>query len=350
MTTRTWLITGGCGFIGANLVRHVLARHDDVRVINVDLLTYSGNPENLAEVDTDPRYEFHKCDIADANRVSPLLERAQVVFHLAAESHVDRSIVDATPFTRTNVLGTQSLLDAVRRQQDRSGRSIRFVHVSTDEVYGSLPLDRPDLRFAEDAPLAPSSPYAASKAGGDLLAQAYHRTFGMDTITTRCANNFGPYQLPEKVIPLFVTRLLTGGRVPLYGDGLNVRDWLHVDDHCEALVAIAARARPGSVYNIGGNNERSNIELTRALIDLCGRDESAIEHVPDRPGHDRRYAVDGSKLERELGWSPTRSAWPQALEQTVAWYRENRGWCERAEARLFAAPRAGPGTSGWAQK
>jgi dTDP-glucose 4,6-dehydratase len=253
------------------------------------------------------------------------------VVHFAAESHVDRSIQDSRPFIRTNVTGTQTLLDAARRAGYVEARK-RFLHVSTDEVYGQLPLDRPDLLFTEDTPLQPNSPYAASKAGSDLLVRAAFHTHGLDTVTTRCSNNFGPYQFPEKVIPLFITNLLQGKTVPLYGDGKNVRDWLHVVDHCEAILAALEKGKAGEVYNIGGNNERSNLELTHALIELCGRDESAIEYVPDRLGHDRRYAIDASKAQRELGWTPTRSAWPDALEATVQWYKDHETWWRRVQS------------------
>jgi dTDP-glucose 4,6-dehydratase len=265
-------------------------------------------------------------DIQDRARVMPLVAENELVIHFAAESHVDRSIADARAFIDTNVTGTLSLLDAMRVKG-----SGRFVHVSTDEVYGSLPLDRPDLRFTEETPIAPSSPYSASKAASDGLVRAYHHTYGMDTVTTRCSNNFGPWQFPEKVIPLFITNLLQGRKVPLYGDGLNVRDWLHVLDHCEAIVAVAERGRAGEVYNIGGDNECSNVDLTHMLIDALGADKSRIEWVADRLGHDRRYAIDSSKLQNELGWKPTRSQWPQALIETVNWYKANETWWQRVK-------------------
>ena len=321
---KTVLVTGGAGFIGSNLVRFILRDRPAWRVVNLDALTYSGNLENLRDVEQDGRYRFVRGDVCDAALVEKLVRECDAVMHLAAESHVDRSIMDAGPFMRTNVAGTQVLLDCVRRAGGR-----RFLYVSTDEVYGSLPLDRPELKFTEDLPLAPNSPYAASKAAGDLLARAWHHTFGLDVVITRCSNNFGPYQFPEKVIPLFVTNLLEGRKVPLYGDGLNVRDWLHVEDHCEALLAVLERGRPGEVYNIGGNNERSNLELTRTILQVMGRGEEMIQPVADRPGHDRRYAIDSSKIQRELGWRATRSAWPAALEKTVAWYRDHAEWWQR---------------------
>ena len=317
------LVTGGCGFIGSNLVRRLL-RETDHRVVNLDKLTYSGTTTSLGGVADDPRYRFVRGCVTDAGLVQRLVAEADAVLHLAAESHVDRSIEDGRVFVETNVLGTQTLLDALRRDPD--GKRKRLVHVSTDEVFGDLPLDRPDLRFREDTPLNPSSPYAASKAGSDLLVLAYARTFGLDAVITNCSNNFGPYQFPEKVIPLFVTRLMAGGRVPLYGDGKNVRDWLHVEDHCEALIAVLERGRPGERYGIGGDNERSNLELTHALLACFGLGADHIQPVEDRAGHDRRYAIDAAKIRDELGWRPTRSAWPAALEQTVAWYRDHEAW------------------------
>jgi dTDP-glucose 4,6-dehydratase len=251
---------------------------------------------------------------------------------MAAESHVDRSIMDAGPFVHTNVHGTQVLLDGVRRvAMGGSGGANghpapRFLHVSTDEVYGSLPLDKPEEQFTESTPLAPNSPYAATKAAADCIVRAYHHTFGMDVLTTRCSNNFGPYQFPEKVIPLFVTNLIEGEQVPLYGDGRNVRDWIHVEDHCEAVLAVLEKGKAGEVYNVGGNNERSNLELTHSILKVMAKGPEMIRPVKDRPGHDLRYAIDSSKIQRELGWRPTRSAWPAALESTVRWYERNQAW------------------------
>lgn len=318
------LLTGGSGFIGSNFVRFVLRERPDYRVTNLDVLTYSGNPENLADAEGDPRYAFVHGDIKDLDLARDLIAKADAVVHMAAESHVDRSILDARPFVETNVLGTQTLLDAMR--QADPGNTKRFLHVSTDEVFGDLPLDDPSQKFSETTPYAPSSPYSSSKAASDMIVRAYHHTFGMDTVITNCSNNFGPYQFPEKVIPLFVTNLVEGKKVPLYGDGKNVRDWLHVDDHCEAVLTALEKGVAGETYCIGGNNERSNLELTHMILEAMGKDEDWIEPVKDRLGHDRRYAIDATKIEAELGWAPTRSAWPQALEATVRWYVDHEAW------------------------
>ncbi len=318
------VVTGGAGFIGSNFIRFVHQHRDDYRITNLDTLTYAADLEGLAHLEGDARYALVRADICDREAVSAAMRNVDAVVHFAAESHVDRSIEDSTPFVRTNVLGTQVLLDVARQ----TGLN-RFVHVSTDEVYGELPLDTPDVRFTEDTPIQPNSPYAASKAASDLLVRSFVRTFGMNCSITRCSNNFGPYQFPEKVIPYFVTNLLEGRKLPLYGDGRNVRDWIHVDDHCEGVLAVLERGEAGEVYNIGGNNERSNLELTHSILQIMGKDESWIDYVKDRPGHDRRYAIDASKIERELGWRPTRSAWPQALEQTVAWYCDHPQWWQR---------------------
>lgn len=334
------LLTGGAGFIGSNFVKMVLAARPNVRITNLDVLTYSGNLENLADVQNHPRYRFVKGDILDTATVAPLMEEADCVVHMAAESHVDRSIMDSGPFIRTNVVGTQVLLDCWRRS--RGGERVskqagRFVYVSTDEVYGSLPLGRPELLFTEQTPLKGNSPYSASKLGGDVLASAYHHTFGMDICITRCSNNHGPYQFPEKVIPLFVTNLIENKQVPLYGDGQNVRDWLHVDDHCEAILTVLEKGTSGEAYNIGGNNEKSNLELTHAILGLMGKGPEMIKPVADRPGHDRRYAIDASKIKAELGWEPTRSAWPKALESTVRWYVDNQAWWRNVKSGAYRA-------------
>lgn len=334
------LLTGGCGFIGSNFVRFVLNARPDVSILNLDALTYSGHRGSLADIEANTklssRYRFVHGDINDAALVDALIAPCDAVVHMAAESHVDRSIQDARPFVTTNVLGTQTLLDALRRCEANAARDAgprTFVHVSTDEVFGDLPLDQPERLFTENTPITPNSPYAASKAGSDLIAQAYHHTFGLDVRITNCSNNFGAYQFPEKVIPRFVTNLIDGKKVPLYGDGRNVRDWLHVDDHGEALLAVLECGAPGQRYCIGGNNERSNLELTHAILDVMGLGHEFIEPVKDRLGHDRRYAIDASKLKRELDWEPTRSAWPDALEATVRWYRDHETWWRPLIAR-----------------
>ncbi len=329
MTMRI-LLTGGAGFIGSNFVRFVLRERPDYAIVNLDALTYSGNPENLSDLEGHDRYRFVHGNILDMDLATELIRECDAVVHMAAESHVDRSIIDARPFIESNVLGTQTLLDALRRADPDNTK--RFVHVSTDEVFGDLPLDQPDLKFNENTPFAPSSPYSASKAASDMIVRAYHHTFGINACITNCSNNFGPYQFPEKVIPLFVTNLIEGKKVPLYGDGKNVRDWLHVEDHCEAVLTVLEKGRTGETYCIGGNNERSNLELTHAILQIMGKDESSIEYVTDRLGHDRRYAIDASKIKHELGWEPTRSAWPDALENTVRWYVDNETWWRRVKS------------------
>jgi dTDP-glucose 4,6-dehydratase len=331
------LVTGGCGFIGSNFIRLVLGLRPDVKITNLDVLSYSGNPENLAGVEEahKGRYVFAHGNIIDKTVTEPLIKAADAIVHFAAESHVDRSILDAKPFVESNVLGTQMLLDVLRHVNAADGKSRRMVHVSTDEVYGQLPLDRPDLKFTEQTPIQPSSPYSASKAASDMFVQAAFHTFHLDVLITRCSNNFGPYQFPEKVIPLFVTNLIEGKKVPLYGDGKNVRDWLHVDDHCEAILTVLEKGKSGEVYNIGGNNERSNLELTHGILKIMNKGSEMIQPVADRLGHDRRYAIDASKIARELGWHPTRSAWPGALEKTVSWYVENPNWWRRVKSGAY---------------
>lgn len=332
------LITGGCGFIGSNLIRFLRKHRPQWTLVNLDLLTYSGNLENLADLAGDSQYHFVKGSINDAPLLAKLLPDIDAVMHLAAESHVDRSILDPRPFIETNVLGTQTLLEAVRqccKQQDKDPASVRFLHVSTDEVYGSLPLDKPELLFTENTPIESNSPYASSKASSDLIARAYHHTFGMDILTTRCSNNFGPFQFPEKVIPLFVTNLLEGKKVPLYGDGKNVRDWLHVEDHCEALMTVLEKGKSGEVYNIGGNNERSNLELTHSILTAMGKGPDMIQPVADRLGHDRRYAIDATKIKQKLGWEPSRSHWPDALATTVKWYVDHPQWWKNVKSGAY---------------
>jgi dTDP-glucose 4,6-dehydratase len=316
------LVTGGAGFIGSHYVRSLLAgaypAYADADVVVLDLLTYAGTLTNLAECAADPRLRFVRGDIRDPDVVAELMTGTDVVVHFAAESHVDRSIAGAADFVSTNVVGTQVLLEAALE----CGVS-RFVHVSTDEVYGSID----EGAWPETHPLEPNSPYSASKAASDLLARSYHRTHGLPVCITRCSNNYGPHQFPEKVIPLFVTNLLDGKKVPLYGDGLNVRDWLHVDDHCRGIQLVAEKGRDGEVYNIGGGTELTNKELTLRLLAAVGADESMIEPVADRKGHDRRYCVDWSKIADELGYAP-RVSFERGLAETVRWYTERRSWWE----------------------
>ncbi|AMV40777.1 dTDP-glucose 4,6-dehydratase [Planctomyces sp. SH-PL62] len=323
------LATGGCGFIGSNFVRLQLEQHPDVAITNLDALTYAGNPDNLADLAGDSRYTFVHGDIADRPFVTRLIAEGgfDAVVHFAAESHVDRSIDDATPFLRTNVIGTQNLLDAAR-----AARVGRFVHVSTDEVYGTL--GPKDPAFTEETPLTPNSPYSASKAGSDLLVRAAFHTHGMDVVTTRCSNNYGPYQFPEKLIPLFITNALADVPVPVYGDGMQVRDWIHVMDHCRGVDAALRNGKAGEVYNFGGLSERFNMDVTRAVLRLTGKTEALIKYVTDRLGHDRRYAVDCSKSERELGWKPT-VTFEQGLEETVAWYKANAAWVDRVKSGAY---------------
>jgi dTDP-glucose 4,6-dehydratase len=311
------LVTGGCGFIGSNFVRYALAAEPEIAVVNFDCLTYAGNLANLADLDGNPRYRFVKGDVTDPAAVRGAMQGVDSVIHFAAESHVDRSILDSGPFVRTNVLGTQILLDAARSANVR-----RFVQVSTDEVYGSLGATG---YFTEETPLAPNSPYSASKAGGDLLVRGYVHTYGFPAVITRCSNNYGPYQFPEKVIPLFISNLLRDEQVPVYGDGKNVRDWIHVRDHCAGVFRAWKAGRPGEVYNFGGRCEKTNLELTRALLDAVGKPESLIKYVKDRPGHDRRYAIDCAKAEQELGWKPE-VRFEDGLKDTVDWYKANLAW------------------------
>jgi dTDP-glucose 4,6-dehydratase len=317
----TVLVTGGCGFIGSNCVRYLLESDPDVRVVNFDCLTYAGNPHNLADLAGHPRYRFVQGDITDRKAVREVFQGGvDAVLNFAAESHVDRSIHDSGPFVRTNVLGTQVLLDAAREF-----RVPRYLQISTDEVFGSL---GPDGFFTEETPLAPNSPYAASKGAADLLVRSYVHTFGLPALVTRCSNNYGPYQFPEKLIPLFITNLQRDEPVPVYGDGLNVRDWIHVRDHCAAIDRVWRAGRPGEVYNIGGRCEKTNLELTYALLDVMGKPRSLIRYVKDRPGHDRRYAIDCSKIEGELGWRP-QVRFEEGLRETVRWYAEHAEWVAR---------------------
>ncbi len=317
--TGTILVTGGMGFIGSNFVRHVLASHPAARVVNLDKLTYAGNPRNLADLEADPRYVFVRADVCDEKAVTEILEvhGAEAIVHFAAESHVDRSILQADDFIRTNVQGTRALLEAARRTGVR-----RFLHISTDEVYGSLGRSG---AFTEDSPLLPNSPYAASKAGADVMARAYHVTYGLPVIITRTCNNYGPYQFPEKFIPLMIVNALREEPLPIYGDGLYVREWLHVEDHCRALARILSAGQPGEVYNIGSGEERVNLDVARQILSLTGRSETLLRHVKDRPGHDRRYALEWTKIRHDLDWAPT-IPFRDGLGQTVEWYRAHPAW------------------------
>jgi len=311
------LVTGGAGFIGSNFIRYMLRAHPDYRIINLDSLTYAGNLNNLKDCDSSPRYTFVRGDICDSPLVNSVIEEHLIdtVVHFAAESHVDRSIADASAFVKTNILGTYTLLEAARRHALH-----RFIHISTDEVYGSIPQGS----FRETDVLSPSSPYSSSKAGSDLLALSYFTTYNLPVIVTRCTNNFGPYQFPEKLIPLFVTNLIDGKKVPVYGTGKNVRDWIHVDDHCQAVDFLLDEGDAGEIYNIGGENEKTNLEITEKILTLLKKDDSMIEHVEDRPGHDFRYSLDCSKI-RALGWKPGHS-FDEGLEDTLRWYVQNEWW------------------------
>jgi dTDP-glucose 4,6-dehydratase len=313
------LVTGGCGFIGSNLVKYLRRHRPTWRVVNLDKLTYAGNLQNLADLEEDVEHRFLRCDITERESVQRLIRAHSIdaVLHLAAESHVDRSILGPDVFIQTNVLGTQVLLEACQQNGVK-----RFVMVSTDEVYGSL---GPSGRFTESSPLAPSSPYSASKASADLLALAYHRTFGVDVVVTRCSNNYGPYQFPEKLIPLMIVNALHDEPLPVYGDGGNVRDWLNVNDHCEALLLALERGRAGEIYNVGGGAEMRNIDIVKRILSLLNKSENLIRFVKDRQGHDRRYAIDASKIKAELGWSPAHT-FEDGLEETVRWYVDNRNW------------------------
>jgi dTDP-glucose 4,6-dehydratase len=317
-TLRKIMVTGGCGFIGSNFVRYIINKYPDAEVVNLDALTYAGTLENLRDVENNPRYRFIKGNVCDSHAVAEAMEKAEAVVHFAAESHVDRSIEDPSVFVMTNVVGTQVLLD--RAMKLKIGF---FVQISTDEVYGSL---GPEGYFTEDTPLCPNSPYSASKAGADMLALAYRHTFGLPVAVTRCSNNYGPYQFPEKLIPLFINNALKDKPLPLYGDGQNVRDWLHVSDHCKAVDMVMRKGAPGEVYNIGGNNERKNIDITGLILKELNKPDSLINYVTDRLGHDRRYAIDSSKIQRELGWKPEVS-FEGGIRDTIKWYTENQEWC-----------------------
>jgi dTDP-glucose 4,6-dehydratase len=331
------LVTGGCGFIGSNFVRWELENHPELQIVNLDKLTYAGNLENVADLESNPRHRFVQADVADRSAMAELLrsEAFDAVVHFAAESHVDRSILDSGPFIQTNVVGTQVLLDACR-----AANIPRYVQVSTDEVYGSLGSEG---FFTEETPLAPNSPYSASKAAGDLLVRAYGHTFGFPAVITRCSNNYGPWQFPEKLIPLFVANALENRSLPVYGTGENVRDWIHVLDHVRGVDAAMRRGRVGEVYNFGGRTEVRNIDLTRLLLELLGKPESLIRYVTDRPGHDQRYAIDCAKAEQELGWRP-QVDFREGLRETIAWYQSHPDWVNRirsGEYRRYYAEQYG---------
>ncbi len=356
MSYRHLLVTGGAGFIGSNFIRLAMARDSSLLITNLDLLTYSGNDNNLEDVrraygaGAQPRYRFVHGDIGDEGLVRALLRGmhagtkprpVDAVVHFAAESHVDRSILGPLKFVETNVNGTTVLLEACRRDLEVQARPFRFLHVSTDEVYGSLGADDP--AFVETLALQPNSPYAASKAGSDLMVRAYHETFGLPTLITRCSNNYGPYQFPEKLIPLMITRAMRDGALPIYGDGLNVRDWIFVDDHCDGILAVLRHGKEGHIYNLGGENEVSNLDLVRQLLAELGKPQSLISYVTDRLGHDRRYAMDVRRARAEVQWSPV-TPLAIGLAQTVAWYRANADWwlpllseSERLTAELYQA-------------
>lgn len=318
------IVTGGAGFIGANFVYYELEKYPEDRIICLDKLTYAGNLETLEEAMKNPNFRFVKGDIADKEFVEKLFEeeKPDIVVNFAAESHVDRSIEDPGIFLKTNILGTQVLMDACRKYGIK-----RYHQVSTDEVYGDLPLDRPDLFFTEETPIHTSSPYSSSKAGADLLVLAYHRTFGLPVTITRCSNNYGPYHFPEKLIPLMISRALANESLPVYGKGENVRDWLYVKDHCAAIDLVMREGKVGEVYNVGGHNEKSNLEVVKIILEKLGKPESLITYVTDRPGHDMRYAIDPTKIHRELGWLPE-TKFEDGIEQTIEWYLNNKEWWE----------------------
>lgn len=318
------LVTGGAGFIGNCFIRHILNKHPDYKVYNLDALTYAGNIENLNDVKDNPNYKFVHGNICDKKLVRELISQVDYVVNFAAESHVDRSITGPEIFIETNVQGTMNLLQASKEIGVE-----RFLQVSTDEVYGSLGATG---YFYETTPIQPNSPYSASKASADLLVRAYYETYKLPVLTTRCSNNYGPYQYPEKLIPFFVSLLLKGEKVPVYGDGLNVRDWLYVYDHCEAIDVVLHKGKVGEVYNIGGHNEKTNMEITKLVLDAMGKDESSIKYVEDRLGHDRRYAIDNTKIQTELGWEPS-VTFEEGIKLTIDWYLQNQDWMKSIDAK-----------------
>lgn len=323
-TDMTIIVTGGAGFIGSNFIFYMLNAHPDYRIICLDKLTYAGNLSTLAPIMERPSFRFCKLDICDRDGVYGLFEeeKPDVVINFAAESHVDRSIEDPSIFLQTNIIGTSVLMDACRKYDN-----VRYHQVSTDEVYGDLPLDRPDLFFTETTPIHTSSPYSSSKAGADLLVQAYNRTFGLPTTISRCSNNYGPYHFPEKLIPLMIINCLHDKPLPVYGEGLNVRDWLYVEDHCKAIDLVIHKGRIGEVYNIGGHNEMRNIDIVKLIVHTLGKSEDLITYVTDRKGHDLRYAIDPTKIHNELGWLPE-TKFADGIQKTIKWYLENQSWWE----------------------
>lgn len=321
------LVTGGAGFIGSNFVLYMIKNYPGYEIINVDALTYAGNLENLRSIEKHPNYTFVKADIAERNELEPLFQKGiDAVINFAAESHVDRSILHPDIFVRTNILGTQTLLDLTKQYNVN-----KFVQVSTDEVYGTL--GETGL-FTEETPIAPNSPYSASKAGADLLVRAYHETFGLNVNITRCSNNYGPYQFPEKLIPLMIQNALQDKPLPVYGDGLNVRDWLYVEDHCSAIDLVLHKGRDGEVYNVGGRNERNNMQVVRTILEELGKPESLISYVKDRLGHDRRYAIDADKIRNELGWQP-KFNYEDGIKETIHWYLSNKEWMEQVTSGYY---------------
>jgi dTDP-glucose 4,6-dehydratase len=339
------LVTGGCGFIGSNFVRLALRARKDLRITNLDALTYAGNPENLRDLEEESRYRFVKGSITDGPAVDGLVRGGfDAIVNFAAESHVDRSLYGPTEFVQTNLQGTVNLLEAAKRHQVK-----RFLQISTDEVYGSLP---PEGFFSEQTPLHPNNPYSATKAAADMMVQAYAHTFGLDALITRSSNNYGPYQYPEKFIPLFASNAMDGKRVPLYGDGMHIRDWLHVEDNCRGILAALEKGKSGQVYNLGGGNERPNVVVAKAILKHVGAPEALIEFVKDRPGHDRRYAIDCRRAKKELGWTP-KIKFETGLKKTLDWYRENSGWVSRVrsgEYRSYYEKHYGTGLAGAVDK
>lgn len=330
---KTILVTGGAGFIGSNFIRYMLEKYPDYRIINLDALTYAGNLENLADVIKNPNYSFIRADIRDRDKINEVFSTHNITYvvNFAAESHVDRSIVEPEVFLTTNILGTQVLLDAAKKQwlldpENKYCREyktgVKFVQISTDEVYGDLGAEG---KFTETTPLQPNSPYSASKAGADLIVRSYYKTFGMPVNITRCSNNYGPYQFPEKLIPLMIINCINGKDLPVYGDGMQIRDWIHVNDHCSAIDSVLHQGTSGEIYNIGGNNEMTNIEIVKLIINTLGRSEKLIRYVQDRPGHDRRYAIDHTKITAQLGWEPQYS-FEKGIMETIQWYMDNGQW------------------------